>query len=92
MGDIDEFRKMFREHMDNIERDQEVFWNSLSTEEQLKTFCAIIRRIHKAEFIDRLSYRGVLYDAFEFDTDAYAQAQMAGYLSIHNAIVEAVEK
>lgn len=69
------------------EKAQDDFWNSLSKEDQLKCFCAVSRRIHKGEIIDRGTYRYVLYDVFGFGPEAYEQAQDAGYLAIHNAIM-----
>ena len=76
----------FNEAMKEIEDEQEKFWESLSKEDQLKAFCAVSRRIFDGEIKEQRSYRGVLYDVFEFGPEAYAPAQMAGYLAIHNAI------
>lgn len=73
--------------MKAIEEDQEAFWNSLSKEDQLKAFCAVSRRIFDGEIKVRGTYRYVLYNVFGFEPNAYAQAQHAGFLSIHNAIV-----
>ena len=77
-----EFVRVF----EKIEQEQEAYWNSLSKEDQLKCFCAVARRIHQGDIEEQGSYRYVLYDVFGFGAEAYAQAQMAGYLSIHNAI------
>lgn len=82
-----EYSKMFQEAMDLIEKDSEAFWNSLSKDDQLKAFCAVSRRIHQGEIVDKGSYRHVLYGVFGFGPEAYAPAQCAGYLDIHNAIV-----
>ena len=79
--------KAFREAMNEIEKDQEEWWNSLSTDDQIKAFCCISRRIYKGELVEQRSYRGMLYDIMEFGPEAYAQAQCAGYLEIHNALV-----
>ena len=84
---FEEFSKIFREAMDLIEQDSEAFWNSLSKDDQLKAFCAVSRRIHRGEIVDKGSYRHVLYGVFGFGPEAYAPAQSAGYLDIHNAIV-----
>jgi len=46
----------------------------------------VSRRIYKGEIEDKGTYRWVLYDVFGFGPEAYAPAQMAGYLSIHNSI------
>ena len=65
----------------------EDYWNSLSYDEQLQAFCAVVRRIHKAELVDKGSYRHVLYNVFKFNFDAYSVALFAGYMDIHNALV-----
>lgn len=83
---LEELSKIFNEAMDSLEREQEEYWNSLSKEDQLKAFCAVVRRIHKAELVEDRSYRGVLYDTFGFGPEAYAQAQCAGFLDLHNSI------
>ena len=83
---LDEISKIFNEAMAEVEKESEDYWNSLSKEDQLKAFCAISRRIYKGEIEERGSYRYVLYDVFGFGPEAYAQAQMSGYLEIHNSI------
>ena len=88
---LEEFSKRFRESMLAYEMQSEDFWSSLSYDEKLYAFCAISRRIHKGEIVDDGSYRYVLYEIFGFGPDAYAVAQMAGYLEIHNAIVPSKE-
>jgi len=82
-----EASKIFIETMKEIENDQEEWWNSLSKDDQLKAFCCITRRIFQGELVDHRSYRGMLYDVMDFGPEAYAQAQCAGYLEIHNALV-----
>jgi hypothetical protein len=84
--DFEAFRRVWKEAMDSIENEQESFWNSLSKDDQLKAFCAVVRRIHKGELEKQGSYRYILYDVFGFDADSYAQAQCAGYIDLHNAI------
>ena len=86
---LDEIREVFIESMTNYKNESEAFWDSLSKDEQLKVFCAVVRRIHKGEIEERGSYRYVLYDVFGFGSDAYMVAQDAGYLNIHNAIFTA---
>lgn len=84
---LNELSKTFNSVMDEIEKNSEEYWNSLSKEDQLKAFCAVSRRIHQAELVDQGSYRHALYSVFGFGPEAYAPAQLAGYLDIHNAIV-----
>jgi hypothetical protein len=71
---------------DEFEKSSEEAWNSLDKDTQLKVFCAISRRIFQAELKDQGSYRHALYNVFGFGPEAYAPAQVSGYLSIHNAI------
>jgi hypothetical protein len=83
---LEEASKTFNEVMKSIEDRSEQYYNSLTKEQQLDAFCAISRRIYRGEIEQRGSYRYVLYDVFGFGTEAYAQAQCAGYLAIHNSI------
>lgn len=77
---------LFKELENNLRKEEEDFWNSMSKEDQLKAFCAVIRRLHKGEIVDGRSYRGVLYGTFGFTEEAYMRAQFAGFLDIHNAL------
>jgi hypothetical protein len=83
-----ELSDSFNQAMSAIEHEQEAYWNSLSKEDQLKAFCAVVRRIHKGDIVDKGSYRYVLYQMFDFGPESYTQAQMAGYLTIHNCIFD----
>ena len=83
---LDEISRVWNEAMNQIELESEQYWNSLTKEQQLQAFCAVSRRIYKGEIEDQGTYRWVLYDVFGFGPEAYAPAQMAGYLAIHNAI------
>lgn len=88
---LEEVSKVFNEALDSIEKEQEDYWNSLSKQDQLKAFCAVVRRIHKGEVEEGHSYRGMLYNVFGFGPEAYVQAQHAGYLTIHNMLFDARE-
>lgn len=91
LEELEETSNAFMNAMNQIKDEQEAYWASLSKEEQLKAFCAVARRIHKGDVELKGSYRYVLYDVFEFGPEAYVQAQLAGYLDIHNAIYTGVE-
>lgn len=88
LGD-DEWREMtaqFEQSFKDLEQQQEEYWASLTKEQQLDLFCCVVRRLVKGEIEDNRSYRGILYDIFEWGPEAYATAQMAGYINLHNAI------
>jgi hypothetical protein len=70
-----------------MEEDQEKYWSSLTPEQQLDAFCCISRRIVDGELTKKGSYRYVLYDVFGWGPESYLPAQVAGYLTIHNAIM-----
>lgn len=83
---FDDISSRFVEAMSLIEKASEDKWQALSKEDQLDYFCAVVRRIHRGEVEEDRSYRGVLYDIFGFGPESYAQAQMAGYLDLHNLV------
>ncbi len=85
---LEEASIAFQEAMKHCEEEQEKFWKSLPEEDRLKAFCAVVRRIHDGEIRHKSSYRYILYDIFGFGYEAYAQAQDAGYLDIHNSIAD----
>ena len=81
-----ELSRILNEAMEEHQKQEEDVWESLDVDMQLDVFCAIIRKLKKAELEDGRSYRGVLYDEFGFDLDSYVRAQSAGFLEIHNSI------
>lgn len=83
-----EFRVLTQKAAEENRLREEELWFSLSPEQQLDVFCAVMRRVHQAEIVDKGSYRYALYTIFGFDLDAYGRAMDAGYLDIHNAFYE----
>jgi hypothetical protein len=84
---LDDISELFAHwEQEELEHNEKV-WNGLTPGDQLSVFCYVMRTLHKAEFIDQRSYRGVLYDAFGFDLDSYIRAQVAGFLDIHNSLI-----
>ena len=82
----EELHNTFQLWEQELEEDHDKFWNGLSKDDQLKAFCSVMRRLYKAEIEQRGSYRYTLYDVFGFGSESYAQAQVSGFLAIHNAI------
>ena len=89
---LDELRPAFQEAMAQEEKQSEEFWNSLTKDQQIQVFCAVMRRVYKGEIEENRSYRGMLYDVFGFGPESYAVAQMSGFLTIHNCILTPEEK
>lgn len=82
----EELANIFQRWEVELEEDHDKFWNGLSKDDQLKAFCSVMRRLYKAEIEQRGSYRYTLYDVFDFGPESYVQAQVSGFLAIHNAI------
>jgi len=62
------------------------WWNNLSQEEREGAFYAVVKRIHKAELIDKGTYRWALYDVFGFDSGMYCRGMDCGFMALHNSI------
>ncbi len=86
LQNLHEAGRAFNQAMNEWQNSANSFWTGLEPEEQLMAFCAVIERLHKGELEEKRSYRGVLYDTFGWGPEAYATAQCAGYLDIHNSI------
>jgi len=86
MDTLREVGVAFNKAMKNYQDSCNSYWNSLNPEEQLMAFCAIVERLHQGELEHRRSYRGVLYEIFGWGPEAYATAQCAGFLDLHNSI------
>ena len=83
-----DFSESYEKAMKETEQRQEEYWNSLSKDDQLKAFCAVVRRIVQAELKDKGSYRWALYDVFGFGPEAYIQGMECGFMALHNAIYD----
>jgi hypothetical protein len=82
----DELANSFKLWELELEENHSKFWNGLSKDDQLKAFCSVMRLLYKAELEEHGSYRYTLYDVFGFGPESYAQAQLSGFMAIHNAI------
>ena len=88
MEELRESQEKAREDYDIM---NEAWWNGLSQEEREEAFYAVCKRIHRAELVDRSTYRHALYDVFGFDLDMYGRAMDCGFMAIHNAIFDGEE-
>lgn len=74
------------EYQKMLEQKGHELWSKLSSDEQIEMFCYITSKLKRAELDDKRSYRGVLYTEFGFGPEAYAAAQLSGFLELHNSI------
>jgi hypothetical protein len=87
LEDLDSIHDVFKQWEDGFVAERLDFWNSLTQDQQLLAFCEVVSRLVQGELVDKKSYRGVLYDTFEFGIDSYVTAQISGFLELHNSIV-----
>jgi len=88
---LEELREAQQKAREDYEIMNDAWWNGLSEEEREWAFYAVCKRIHKAELVDRGSYRYALYDVFGFDPGMYGHGMDCGYMAIHNAIFDGEE-
>ena len=86
MDQLHETGNAFAKAMDEYQQMANSYYSGLEPEEQLWAFCSIIEKLCKGELDEHRSYRGVLYDTFGWGPEAYAAAQCAGFLGLHNSI------
>lgn len=91
LGGLSELGQEMEKARKEYEIMNNAWWNGLSEEEREWAFYAVCKRIHKAELVDRGSYRYALYDVFGFDPGMYGHGMDCGYLAIHNAIFDGEE-
>jgi hypothetical protein len=63
-------------------------WDKLSKDQQMMFFFAVVDRIYKGEIEEGRSYRGILYDMFEFGPESYCMGMECGFLTLHNYIID----
>ena len=88
---INELGDLMQKSSDLYEKETDDWWNKLSYDDKIRAFYSVTKRIHKGDVEERRSYRGVLYDTFEFGMDSYGIGMECGYIDIHNYIFTAIE-
>ncbi len=88
----EEISEKFAKFEEEFAQERSAFFNCLTKEQQLLVFCEVVHKLVNSELVERQSYRGVLYEEFSFESDAYMLAQISGFLELHNSIeAEAVD-
>lgn len=85
---VEEIRDMFQETMKDYDADADAAWNELSHDDQLRMFYSVVKRIYDANVNQDRSYRGTLYDVFEFDMSSYVTGMECGFMAISNLLHE----
>lgn len=76
---------------EQYEQDTDSWWDNLTEKEREDAFYSVIKRMYKAEVIDRGSYRWALYDVFGFDPGMYGAGMDCGYMAMHNIIFDGLD-
>jgi hypothetical protein len=88
---LDELREAQQKAHEEYEAKNDAWWNGLTEEEREDAFYAVIKRMYKAEVVDRGSYRYALYDVFGFDPGMYGRGMDCGYMNMHNMIFDSFQ-
>ena len=88
---LEELREAHQKAFDEYNIMNDAWWNGLSEEEREWAFYAVIKRMYKAEVVDRGTYRYALYDVFGFDPGMYGRGMDCGYLNLHNMLFDSFE-
>ena len=88
---LQELREAQEKCREDYEAKNDAWWKGLTEEEREDAFYAVIKRMYKAEVVDRGTYRYALYDVFGFDPGMYGRGMDCGYMNIHNMIFDSFE-
>lgn len=81
-----EFLKTEEQIQENYKKKSKDYFNSLDLENQLMLFFHVTNIIYENYFNDNGSYRGLLYDKFNFGPESYGLGMDSGMFTIHNSI------
>jgi len=80
-------RKAWHESEKRQNAEDDAWWDSLDHDSRSQAFRQIIKLMHKAEVVDKGSYRYAIYDVFGLD---YGDG-LTHYMQLHNLISQGLE-
>lgn len=86
-----EIRSSYQQALKVYEQDANAFWDNLNYDDKLYAFYSVCKRLYEGDVKEQRSYRGVLYETFGFDIDAYAIGMDCRYMDLHNLLCKAAE-
>ena len=84
--DHKELLKIEEEALEQYEQKAKEYFQSLEVENQHLLFFHITNTIFQNYFKDNGSYRGLIYDKFNFGPEAYSLGMDSGMFTLHNSI------
>ena len=88
---LSKLSQMMEESCIQYEAENNAWWNGLTEKEREDAFYAVIKRMYKAEVVNRGTYRWALYDVFGFDPGMYMRGMDCGYMALHNIIYDGLD-
>lgn len=89
----DKLFELCKQYEDEVENFKKSFgplceqeWNTLSEEQRIKIWYYVCNQIYVNEFVDKGSYRHLIYTLFNFGPEAYSLGMDCGLMEIHNSI------
>jgi hypothetical protein len=89
----DKLFELCKQYEDEVENFKKSFgplceqeWNTLSEEQRIKIWYYVCNQIYVNEFVDKGSYRHLIYTLFNFGPEAYSLGMDCGLMDIHNSI------
>lgn len=82
---IKEIQESMKKALSEYEKESFDSWNELTYEQKCHAFYYVVKTIMKGEK-EGNSYRGMIYDVFNFGMDMYMIGIQAGYMDLHNAL------
>ena len=85
----DEYKELLKieeEALEQYGQKAKEYFDSLETDNQLLLFFHITNTIFQNYFKDNGSYRGLIYDKFNFGPEAYSLGMDSGMFTLHNSI------
>jgi hypothetical protein len=62
------------------------YFNNLEYDDKLLVFFHVMNTFYQNEFVDKGSYRHLLYTKFDFECDSYTIGMDSGCMELHNSI------
>lgn len=86
LNELAQLGESLEEAKERYEAENDTWWDSLTREEQMDAFYAVVKRIVQGEIEDRGTYRYILYKVFGFGPEAYGMGMNCGFMALHNSI------
>lgn len=88
LQELSDIGQEMQKAQDEYEAENDAWWKGLTEKEREDAFYAVVKRIHRAEILDKGSFRYALYQVFGFGPHMYIEGMNCGYMELHNSIFD----